>query len=165
MDKAAALGVFIMQKGDAKYFSHSGGNEGFRCIYYGSMEGGDGIVVMVNSDNGDILNEVVNSVARVYNWKGFIKKKFLLSAEQLKNFEGKYQFERDKNTFLQISATDDHLVLKQLWDGRTIDFLPESDTRFFNENGDFPLQFKKDSSGKAIQVTAFDRDVWDKVTN
>lgn len=68
LDKSAALGVFLSQGGSTKTFSHSGGNEGFRCQYYGSLEGGSGVVVMVNSDNGEILQELINSVALVYGW-------------------------------------------------------------------------------------------------
>jgi CubicO group peptidase (beta-lactamase class C family) len=71
VDSSAALGVFINQVGDRKYFQHGGANEGFRCQYYGSVEGGEGVVVMVNSDNGGILSEVVAAVATVYAWKGF----------------------------------------------------------------------------------------------
>jgi 3-hydroxy-3-methylglutaryl CoA synthase len=41
--------------------------------YVGSIAGGDGVVVMVNSDNGNILQEVINSVAAVYHWKDFFK--------------------------------------------------------------------------------------------
>jgi hypothetical protein len=55
------------------YFQHGGANEGFRSQYYGSLEGGNGVVVMVNSDNGAIMPEVVNSVAIVYGWKDFYK--------------------------------------------------------------------------------------------
>ena len=67
-DKSAALGVFLSQGGSTKTFSHGGANEGFRCQYYGSLEGGSGVVVMVNSDNGEILQELINSVALVYGW-------------------------------------------------------------------------------------------------
>lgn len=64
----AALGVFITKKGSGNYFQHGGSNEGFRCQYYGSIENGNGVVVMVNSDNGAIINEIINSVAKIYNW-------------------------------------------------------------------------------------------------
>jgi CubicO group peptidase (beta-lactamase class C family) len=69
VDSSAALGVFIVRKGGGQWFQHNGGNEGFRCAYFGSMEGGEGVAVMVNSDNGWILNEVLAGVARVYGWK------------------------------------------------------------------------------------------------
>jgi len=68
LDENAALGVFITQRGSTKTFGHGGGNEGFRCQYYGSLEGGSGVVVMVNSDNGEILQELINSVGLVYHW-------------------------------------------------------------------------------------------------
>ena len=71
VDSFAALGVFINKKGGILYFQHGGANEGFRCQYYGSVEGGEGVAVMVNSDNGGILSEVVAAVATVYGWKDF----------------------------------------------------------------------------------------------
>ena len=71
IDSSAAFGVFILRKGDRKWFQHNGADEGFRAAYFGSLEGGDGVVVMVNSDSGGILNEVVAGVATVYGWKGF----------------------------------------------------------------------------------------------
>jgi CubicO group peptidase (beta-lactamase class C family) len=73
IDNSAALGVFIENRGGSKYFQHGAGNEGFRGFYYGSLDGGNGVVVFVNSDEGRILSEVINSVASVYEWKGFNK--------------------------------------------------------------------------------------------
>jgi CubicO group peptidase (beta-lactamase class C family) len=66
----AALGVFLDSSGGAVYFQHGGANEGFRCQYSGSLSGGDGLVIMVNSDNGAIIPEIINSISRVYHWKG-----------------------------------------------------------------------------------------------
>jgi CubicO group peptidase (beta-lactamase class C family) len=71
IDSSAALGVFIVRKGDRTWFQHNGADEGFRAAYYGSLEGGNGVVVMANTDNWDILNEVLAGVATVYRWKGF----------------------------------------------------------------------------------------------
>ncbi|MEJ7740775.1 MAG: hypothetical protein WKF97_25440 [Chitinophagaceae bacterium] len=55
LENEAALGVFILKKGSETYFSHGGSNEGFRCQYLGSITSGNGVIVMVNSDNGAIL--------------------------------------------------------------------------------------------------------------
>jgi CubicO group peptidase (beta-lactamase class C family) len=71
IDSSAALGVFITVHGGDRYFQHNGADEGFRAQYIGRIDGGEGVVVMVNSDNGDIIPEIVNSVATVYHWKGF----------------------------------------------------------------------------------------------
>ena len=167
MNPAAALGVFIDTKGETKYFQHGGANEGFRCQYYGSLQGGDGLVIMVNSDDGRIIQEIMNSIAIVYNWKGFYtpehKKIASLSSLQLKAFEGKYQLQGGKTAYIQISATDDHIVLKQLWDGKQIDLFPESDLEFFNKDTPFPLKFTKAQDGAITAATVFNRDVWNKV--
>ena len=72
IDNSAALGVFIIKKGEQTYFQHTGVDEGFVSTYYGSMEGGNGVVVMTNTNNTAILNEIIKSVATVYGWKGFV---------------------------------------------------------------------------------------------
>jgi len=69
-DPHAALGVFIDSTDGAAWFQHSGANEGFRCLYIGSMTGGNGLVIMVNSDNFAIITEITNSISKVYHWKG-----------------------------------------------------------------------------------------------
>ncbi len=51
------------------YFAHNGANEGFQGVFIGLDEGGEGIVVMTNSDNGLLLaDEIVHSVAKAYDW-------------------------------------------------------------------------------------------------
>jgi hypothetical protein len=86
-----------------------------------------------------------------------------LTAEQLKAFEGKYQFEQKSDAFLQITATADGLVLKQLWDNKEINFMSLGNLTFLNKEEGFPLKFTKDDSGNVIKVLAFNRDMWDKV--
>jgi CubicO group peptidase (beta-lactamase class C family) len=72
-DANVALGTFITDEDGTKYFSHSGSNEGFMSHYFGSLDGGNGVIVMVNSDNASIIQLIANSVAKAYNWKGFYK--------------------------------------------------------------------------------------------
>ncbi len=71
VDQHVALGVFIdLYPDGTKYFEHGGDDEGFTNKYYGSFEGGDGVVVMTNSANGGlIIPEIVNSVAKAYGFK------------------------------------------------------------------------------------------------
>ena len=73
IDPSAALGTFVQERNGVKYFFHDAGNEGYRGLYFGSMEDGNGVVIFVNSDSGDIILELLNSVASVYHWKGFDK--------------------------------------------------------------------------------------------
>jgi uncharacterized protein YjhX (UPF0386 family) len=87
-----------------------------------------------------------------------------LTAQDLKKLEGKYEFRNEKGQFIQVSATDNGLVLKQLWDGQQIDFAAISPLEFFSKKQPgFTLQFTSDNAGHITQVLAFGQDVWYKV--
>ena len=87
-----------------------------------------------------------------------------LTAQDLKKLEGKYEFRNQKGQFLQISAADSGLVLKQLWDNQQFDFAATSPLAFFSKKQPgFTLQFTADNAGHITQVLAFGQDVWDKV--
>jgi CubicO group peptidase (beta-lactamase class C family) len=93
----AALGVFVNSRvtGSLKYFNHNGGNEGFQCTYVGCRDNGDGVVIMTNSDNGSLIyEEILNSVATVYNWKDYylpeVKKVVDVDSSVLNKYAGKY---------------------------------------------------------------------------
>jgi CubicO group peptidase (beta-lactamase class C family) len=65
----AGLGPFIENHRNGKRFSHNGANAGFRCVFVGLLNRGDGAVVMTNSDNGDpLVGEIMKSIAAVYGW-------------------------------------------------------------------------------------------------
>ena len=97
----AALGTFVNSRvtGSYKYFNHNGGNAGFSCTAYGCRDSGEGVVVMINSENFSIVEELENSVAKVYNWKDFYlpetKKPVNISETTLKKYFGKYVMGRD----------------------------------------------------------------------
>ncbi len=86
----------------------------------------------------------------------------VLTSNQLQILTGKYRFQRDKNLFLEISAKNNSLTLKQLWDGKVFDFIPKSELTFYNTELNFPLNFKKEE-GIIKLLTCFANDVWDKV--
>lgn len=112
----AALGVFIKERGGEKYFTHTGANMGYRSIYYGSFNTGNGVVILINSDNDKILDELVNSVAVAYDWKGFynpeVRKLVALPDTITNHYIGEYQSDHPaltikiirKNGELQLSA-------------------------------------------------------------
>jgi CubicO group peptidase (beta-lactamase class C family) len=167
VDSSAALGVFISRIGADTYFQHGGANEGFRSQYYGAIDGGNGVVVMVNSDNGAILQEVVNSVAMVYGWKGFyepeVKTVFPLQPAQLTAYEGRFKYRGAQQLYVTVSAKSDRLAFLQEWDGQKIDFLPGSTTAFFSPDLGIEIKFIKSDDGKVTSLSVFDRDFFDKV--
>ena len=83
--------------------------------------------------------------------------------QDLKAFEGYYQFEQDKDNYIQIFSKNGHLKLKQLWDNKEIPFEQKSDLEFNNREHSFSIVFSKDSKGAITSLLAFGRDVWNKV--
>jgi len=150
----AALGVFIWKKGDLKYFSHNGGNEGFTCQYIGCLDNGEGVVIMTNSDNGAILEEIVNSVATVYGWKDYyqpvIKNVVEVSESVIEKYVGKYEAEGVKVSFKmsgkELFADPGN---DQLW---KVNFTSDSD--FFLKEYRADFRFQTDAHGKVKGFTA-----------
>jgi hypothetical protein len=116
-----------------------------------------GTIIQVLAFNTDVWD-------KVKDYKPLIKKEIPLPPQQLKAFEGKYQMKGgDGDDYLQITAKGNNLILKQLWDGQEIVFVPESALDFFCKDRAFPLKFSKGEDGAVTQVLAFNRDVWLKV--
>jgi hypothetical protein len=93
-----------------------------------------------------------------------VRKAITLTPAQLKAFEGKYQERQNSAVAVQITAMNNHLFIKQLWDGMEFCFEPESDLAFFaKDNPSFPIRFSRDKDGAIVQVIAFERDTLDKI--
>ncbi|WP_286862574.1 MULTISPECIES: hypothetical protein [Sphingobacterium] len=82
-----------------------------------------------------------------------------LTASQLKQLTGTYLMANDNNLKITIEPSAQGIVLKQLWDNKTISFTPRSELFFLNEDGTFPLTFSV-SNGKVEQMTCFEKDLW-----
>lgn len=155
LDPSAALGVFINDRNGTKYFQHGGANEGFRSQYYGSLEGGNGVIVMVNSDNGAIMNEVINSVAKVYNMPGLntTHPRKVVAVDDtalLQSYTGKYDFGHG----LGLTVTR---VGKTLWglaagDNESYPLYAESPAKFFEIVAPWEIEFMSDGNGKIEKV-------------
>jgi CubicO group peptidase (beta-lactamase class C family) len=66
-----AMGTFIQDRHGENYFDHTASNEGFSGLFIGGLTNGKGAAIFVNSDDASVAFELVNSIAQVYNWKGF----------------------------------------------------------------------------------------------
>lgn len=149
IDSALGLGVFLENHGGEKYFGHNGSDQGFLSLAKASIDGGRGVVIMINSNNGRVLNEVLNSVASVYGWKDFyrpVKKKVVkVDDSVIDSYAGDYLLENDTVT---ISRTGAECFLTI---NRSAKF-----KIYFNANDEFfspglnQLEFKieKDETGK-----------------
>jgi hypothetical protein len=90
------LGPRIGGSTSRKFFTHNGGNEGYRCLFV-AYEDGEGAVVMTNSDSGGvIMEEVMRSIAFAYEWPDFAPTLHTLAVvkpEVLARLIGAYQFD------------------------------------------------------------------------
>ena len=153
IDKNAAMGTFVENRNGALYFQHSAGNDGFSGVFYGSLDSGYGVAVFQNSDNFKILREVVNSVAKAYNWKNFYmaparKTAIQVSDEVIKTYEGIYLFD---DAFAAVGKKDNayHFYTDQTF-AKMYFTSPET---FFNEEFRAVKTFVKDDKGKVIGYT------------
>jgi len=69
-----AVGFSIAKQGQGWYFSHGGGNWGFRCILFAHKVKGYGLVIMTNSDSGGVvMNKIKERIERVYGFDSMDK--------------------------------------------------------------------------------------------
>jgi hypothetical protein len=90
-------------------------------------------------------------------------KKVSLTIEQLKPYEGKFQSKDDPDNLIQLSARNNQLIVKQLWDGKEITLEPQTETYFYNDAQSYPLQGIKDKDGNITQVWVLGIEEFNKV--
>ncbi len=106
-----ALGAFLLQRSDntnsnGQYFEHQGANAGFITYVMGSIEGGNGVVIMLNTgdDFNGIGKEIRRSVAQVYHWCNFLPAEIIpvtLDTATLDRYAGRYRSGIDEVVYLR----------------------------------------------------------------
>jgi CubicO group peptidase (beta-lactamase class C family) len=145
------LGVAVTGDGAEARFSHSGGNEGFRCYLVSYREAGSGVAIMTNSDaGGAIVQEIARAVAREYGWPGIGPVTRTLGTADPRlygDFAGLYELPmRSPPVILRIEVEAGRLV-----GGRTpsrSELFPENASTFFAMDSDLRIEFVRDESGK-----------------
>jgi CubicO group peptidase (beta-lactamase class C family) len=152
----AAMGTFFDDRGGAKYFLHDASNEGFCGLFVASLDSGDGVVIFLNSGDGKLLLEVLNSVAGAYHWKNYYrepqrKKTVEVPDSVLKTYEGIYLYDQawaavgKKDTEYHYYSNN---VYAKMYYSTT--------TSFFNEEFPSVKEFIKDEKGN---ITGYTRTV------
>lgn len=141
------LGFFIDKRGNSVYFGHDGADEGFRAMMLMHREKGYGAVVMVNSDNGQILGEIIRSIARAYNWDEFLPPEneiISLDAAKLDEYTGRFQVNPDR--IITIAREEGKLVARPTADAK-FELLPVADGGFIRRDQNIRYTFVKDANG------------------
>lgn len=155
----AGLGFFIEKHGNALYFGHGGADEGFRAELVVSRDKGYGVAVMVNSDNGQIIREVIRSVASVYGWDEFLPAPYeiiSLDASKLAEYSGRYQVNPDRVlTIAPASVAGGKTILLATPTGdQPFEILPISETTFIRRDANTKYNFVRPTNPAAGNGTS-----------
>lgn len=142
------LGFFLQKHGQAIYFGHDGADEGFRAGLLVNREKGYGAAVMVNSDNGQIIDEIFRSIAKEYNWEDFLPAPYeviSLGADKLDNYTGRFQVNPDR--VLTITREGGQLFVEPTMSPR-VEMLAISESEFIRKDENIRYTFVKGDGGK-----------------
>lgn len=68
---AFGLGPRLAGEGSARIFHHAGANDSYKAYIEGNLDSGDGLVIVANGANGDVLgDEIRNAVSDSMEWPG-----------------------------------------------------------------------------------------------
>ena len=147
------FGFFSEKHGAATYFGHGGADEGFRAQLLVHKEKGYGAVVMVNSDNGQIMNEIIRGIAREYQWEDFLpqpREVAAVDAAKLSEYAGRFLVNPDR--VLTITPRG-----ARLWVEPTaspgFELFPVSDNEFVRKDAEITYTFVKGAGGSIDKVS------------
>jgi CubicO group peptidase (beta-lactamase class C family) len=146
----AGLGFFIEERSGAEWFQHGGADEGFQALLFASAEGGQGIAVMANSDNGGALaQEILRAVALEYEWEGFLApavEAAELTRPELVAYEGRYRIGPARVAF--ITVRDGFLSARVTLEDFSSRLTPVGEDEFVSDELGAVVRFHRDVDGK-----------------
>lgn len=139
------LGVFPSERNGTGMFGHNGADDGFQAEALASLEGGNGVVMMSNSDNGfDIFPAIERTVFAAMKWPGadrVYERVPLTDAERLR-LAGRYLTVQSRVFTLAVDG--DRLTIVRPFRDPT-ELVPLGGDRFVSvENG---IEFTLDPKG------------------
>jgi CubicO group peptidase (beta-lactamase class C family) len=150
---SVALGIFLEDHGGTAYFWHNGADEGFQALLRMDRDGGRGVVVMVNSDDGiPLAEEIARGVALEYGWPGFVEPQgdvAQVDHATLAAYTGAYLQNDDR--IVRVRAEGNHLVLTTPFMDDA-ELLPVSQTTFVRTDVATRYTFAKTADGVAMQI-------------
>ncbi len=128
----AALGFFKVPGRGEGYYGHGGGNYGFRCQLIFHSEEGYGAAIMTNGSNGgELIEEVINAIARAYGWRGYLPEEIRpieVGQDELASFTGRYRIGPGRVTVL--SAGEGVLLHREVLQPGVITLYPVAPDSF-----------------------------------
>ncbi|MDQ3473492.1 MAG: beta-lactamase family protein, partial [Acidobacteriota bacterium] len=169
------LGFFLEKHGKATYFGHGGADEGFRAELLVNRDKGYGVAVMVNSDNGQILREVMRAVAHEYGWEEFLPKPYEIASfdsTKFEGYQGRFQVNPDRVLTIKVAphvvetpvqrsvsgsppatrGTESAKLVVEPTGDPAFDLLPISETTFVRRDANFKYEFVRNAAGSVDMI-------------
>jgi CubicO group peptidase (beta-lactamase class C family) len=146
------MGFFIEKHGQATYFGHGGANEGFRCQLLVNMDKGYGAAVMVNSDNGGIINEIIRAIAKEYQWEGYLPQPLeIVSVDpaRLDDYTGRFLLNPDR--VLTVTKENGKLYAEPTFSPK-LELFALSENEFTRTDANVQYAFARGEGGKVDSV-------------
>jgi CubicO group peptidase (beta-lactamase class C family) len=146
------MGFFIEKKGNTLYFGHGGADEGFRAQLLVHKEKGYGAVVMVNSDNGQIMNEIIRAIAREYQWEDYLpqpRETARVEPKTLEQYAGRYRVNPDR--VLTVTSENGKLWVEPTASPK-FELHPISESGFVRKDAPVEYDFVKNAEGSVDRL-------------
>ena len=160
-----AVGFSLSKQGQGWYFSHGGGNWGFRCTLVAHKVKGYGLAIMTNADRGGaVMAELTRRIQLAYSWDvnaGPVPRGYdppiestpiEVAPEILETYVGAYVLSPDMT--LVITLEDGSLFVEPTGQGKYPMFA-ESETIFFLRVASVRLTFTKDEAGHVTGLVLY----------
>jgi CubicO group peptidase (beta-lactamase class C family) len=147
-----AMGFFIEKHGNSIYFGHGGADEGFRGQLLVNRDKGYGAVVMVNSDNGEIMNEILRSIAKEYQWDEYLPVPYetvRVDPARLQAYTGRFLVNPDR--VLTVTSEGGKLFAEPTASPK-FELLPISADEFIRTDADVRYTFVRGEGGPADRI-------------
>lgn len=135
-------------------FGHGGADEGFRANMIAWKNEPYALVVMVNSDNGSIMQEIELAIAKEYGLSGInadVREVVKMTSDQLQKYTGKFQV--GEIGIVDVESTGGTLLFKAPFIQQTVELVAQSETAFFDKSDGTPITFEvKDGKVTGFQV-------------
>ena len=131
-------------------FGHGGADEGFRAQMFGWLNQPYAVVIMVNSDNNLVIQELMLAIANEYKLEGIkpdMRENVAMTAEQLAPYVGKYNVERMGN--IELKQDNGHLFIHAAFAPQPMQMNAETGSKFYVARDGVRFDFKL-KDGKAI---------------
>lgn len=148
VDSGYSLGPAVNERGVTGYFGHQGWDVGFSAEMVASVEGGNGVVVMTNSNHPEFIREIVRGVAFAYGWGGYdVLEKLAVPEETLVNAPGRYR--HHGTTAINVYREGDRLFMRYTGE-HPEELFYVGQSQFMRRTSETPIKFAGSDEGRTF---------------